>query len=269
MAYLRETIGFVGCGNMGRAVLSGLLSNGIAERGSIFVFEKDAAKAKQVEKEFGVEVVSSSAALVKKAGVIFLAVKPQDLAGVSEEIKKTVRAGQKVISILAGTPLAKLKKFFGNKPVIVRAMPNLGAQVGEGITAISGSNIKSLEIAETIFSGCGKVIKLSERYFDLVTAVSGSGPAYFFLLMELLSDIACKKGLKKEIADALAIQTALGAARLAQLSGRSPEELRKMVTSKKGTTEAALAYFEKKGFADIFEGGIEQAIKRSRELSKG
>ena len=156
----------------------------------------------------------------------------------------------------------------GTKPAVVRAMPNLGAQVSQSMTAVTGENRSALQSAEVIFSGCGQVILLSEKHFDLVTAISGSGPAYFFLLMELLAKAAERKGISKGAARLLAVQTAFGAALLAERSIRTPKELRKQVTSKKGTTDAALRYLEKKKFSQTFLSAIDRAVKRARQLSK-
>jgi pyrroline-5-carboxylate reductase len=124
-------------------------------------------------------------------------------------------------------------------------------------------------MGDKIFSGCGKVVEVPERYFDLVTAISGSGPAYFFLLMELLADVGKQMGLSAKTAELFAVQTAFGAAKLAQHSAHSPSRLREMVTSKKGTTDAALSHFQKKGFSNIFVEGVRRAMARAKELSKG
>ena len=252
---------------MGSAILAGLLRNHLARPNEIRVYDSVSPKMKSVTKTFKVKSAKSNEDLVHHVHVILLAIKPQDLKLISKEIQFALKPGQIVISILAGTPVSKLKRFLG-KASIVRAMPNLGAQVGEAVTAITSSNSRALSIAETIFSGCGKVVRLPEKYFDLVTAVSGSGPAYFFLLMELLAQTARAGGIPEKVAKLLAIQTALGAAKLAQVSPDSPEKLRKMVTSKKGTTEAALKVLFKKKFHRTFSEAIRHAIRRARQLSK-
>ncbi|MBI4358283.1 MAG: pyrroline-5-carboxylate reductase [Candidatus Omnitrophica bacterium] len=267
MKRLRKTIGIIGCGNMGSAILSGLLKNRIARSNHLFVYDSVRSKRIALASRFKARVAKSNEDLMGQVDIVLLAVKPQDLKSVAHEMRKGLRLGQTVISILAGTPVAKLRRAFGNKVAMVRAMPNLGIQVGEGMTALTGSARSALAHAEAIFLGCGKVIRLSEKYFDLVTAVSGSGPAYFLLLMELLATAAHRGGISKEAAELLAIQTAFGTGKLAAVSPHSPGELRKRVTSKKGTTEAALHYLEKKRFSNLFLRAVEQAVRRSRELS--
>jgi len=253
---------------MGSAILSGLLSKRIARSSQIHVYDEVRAKAGSMRKRFGVKGVQSNVDLIEQSDVFILAIKPQDLERLGKEIKSKIGKKKIVISILAGTPIAELKRHLGAHFRLARAMPNLGAQVGEAVTAITGTHRSSVLVAERIFDGCGKVIRLKEKHFDLVTAVSGSGPAYFFLLMELLSRMGRKGGLSRNVATLLAIQTAVGASQLAQASSFSPEELRKRVTSKRGTTEAALQFLSKKGFGKIFLGGLNQALLRARALSR-
>ena len=217
---------------------------------------------------FGVKKVKSNLDLVNRTDIVILAVKPQDIHPVAREVRDHLRSNQAIISILAGTPIGKLRRFFGARVLIVRAMPNLGAQVGEAITAVTSSSSSALRLAETIFSGCGQVIRIPEKFFDLVTAVSGSGPAYFFLLMELLSKVAVAGGIPEKSARLLAVQTALGAGKLAQISADSPELLRKKVTSKKGTTEAALKFLVQHQFPKLFAAAVRRAVRRAGELSK-
>ncbi len=253
---------------MGSAILTGLLRNHISQPRQIFVFDSVRSKMKSVSKTFRIHSTKSNLDLLRHAQIIILAIKPQDLASISREVRSILLSGQTMISILAGTPISKLKHFLGNRAAIVRAMPNLGAQVGEAVTAITSSNRNALSLAETIFSGCGKVVQLPEKHFNLVTAVSGSGPAYFFLMMELLAQIAQKGGISEKAARLLAVQTAFGAGKLAQNSNDPPEALRKMVTSKKGTTDAALQVLFKKKFPKIFSAALDCAVQRARELSR-
>ena len=268
MKKIQKMIGLIGSGNMGSAILAGLIKNRIAPRNQIYVYDGVRSKMNSVSRNFGVKGAKNNRDLVRKTKIILLAVKPQDLRRVGEEIRNALTSNHVVISILAGTPVQKLKRVLGTKPLLVRAMPNLGARVGEAITAITSTSRSALRFTQIIFSGCGEVIQLPEKHFDLVTAVSGSGPAYFFLMMELLAKAAERRGISKQAARLLAVQTALGAARLAHEASDSPERLRKKVTSKKGTTDAALRYLWKKKFPSIFSGAIDQAVKRARQLSK-
>jgi pyrroline-5-carboxylate reductase len=267
MNKLNKTVGFIGCGNMGRAILSGLLKNQIARRQNIVVSDIDSAKAKRAAREFRVREAESNLDLIGSADLFLLAVKPQDMDTVSAEIKIHLRPRHVLVSILAGTPIRKIEAHFGDQVQIVRAMPNLGAQAGEAVTALTGPREAALHLAEIIFSGCGKVIRLPEKYFDLVTAVSGSGPAYFFLMMELLEEIGKRAGISEQAARLLAVQTAAGAAKLAQTLPYAPGVLRAMVTSKKGTTEAALQHLAKNKFSEIFKAAVHRAIHRAGELS--
>lgn len=269
-----KTIGLIGCGNMGSAILEGLLNKRMVAAARVFVCDIDRQKARALSKRFRTRMLLSGREVSRRADVLILAVKPQDLLSAAEEIRSGFfpRKGQKnrtLISILAGTPLHKIKRLMGNRVSLVRAMPNLGAQMGESMTVITGAGGVPLAHAEAVFSVCGKVIRLPEKYFDVVTAVSGSGPAYFFLMMELLAKFGKRSGLSKRDAELLAVQTALGAALLARSAKESPDVLRKRVTSKKGTTEAALSHLSKRGFEKLFSEALSRAVKRSRELSRG
>jgi len=151
----------------------------------------------------------------------------------------------------------------------VRAMPNLGAQVGQSMTVVCGKDKTALSFAQRLFAGCGEVVVLPENKLDLVTAVSGSGPAYFFHLMEILTDFGVKQGLSPKVARVLAVQTGLGAALLAKHSETCCGELRQRVTSKKGTTEAALKTLKRGKFSGLFQRALKAAMARSRALRKG
>ena len=265
---LKQKIGVIGVGNMGAAILEGLFKKKIASPSQVWVCDKIEEKARQFTKEWKTPLAPSPGGVADSADILILSIKPQDLESMRVELKPCLKKGHTLITILAGTPLAKIRGVLGEKPSLVRAMPNLGAKVGEAVTALTGTDPKSLGLSEVIFSGCGKTLRLSESHFDLVTAVSGSGPAYFFLLMELLAKFAQEAGLAEKEARLLAIQTGLGAARLAQSSSFSPEELRKQVTSKGGTTEAALNVLENEKFGIIFFKALEAALERGRELSR-
>jgi len=267
MTLEKRTIGLIGVGNMGAAILEGVFAEKIAGPNQVWIFDTIKEKAKEFAAKWKTHLAASNEELVGHSRVIVLAVKPQDLAVTAEEIRAALTWEHLLISILAGTPLAKIKKILGREVPMVRAMPNLGAKVGQAVTALAGSSAEGLKAAEQIFSGCGKTLILEERHFDLVTAVSGSGPAYFFLLMEFLMKECLAAGLKEDEARLLAVQTALGAALLAQSAGESPEALRKKVTSKGGTTEAALSLLEKKNFSGVFHEALQAALQRGRELS--
>ncbi len=262
----RQKIGLIGVGTMGSAILEGVLARRLATPAHIWVYDKIAVRAGAFGRRHRVRVASSIAELLKNTDVVLLAMKPQDFSLFATKHKASFKAGQGVISILAGITTEKIAKALGKSIVIVRAMPNLGAKVGQSMTVLCGKNKKGLSFAKKLFVGCGKVVTLPEKMLDLVTALSGSGPAYFFYLIELLEAFGVKRGLSSKVAGILAIQTGLGAALLAKHSRASCAELRKRVTSKKGTTEAALQILSRGQFGKIFHQALAAAMNRSREL---
>ncbi len=262
-------LGVVGVGNMGASILEGVLAKRLTTPSRIWVYDVVEPRAKAFARRHGTGLAVSAAELLKKTDVILLAMKPQDFVLFAEGNRSFFKPGQIVISILAGATTEKIAKALGKNVTVVRAMPNLGAKVSQSMTAICGKNKAALSFASTLFSGCGEVVTLPEAKLDLVTAVSGSGPAYFFHLMELLADFGVRQGLSSKVAGVLAVQTGLGAALLAKSSKESCGELRQRVTSKKGTTEAALKTLERKKFGAIFQSALKAAADRSRELRKG
>ena len=263
-----KKIGVIGVGNMGASILEGVLKKRLTTPSRVWVYDKDVSKAKSFASRNHAGRVSSVTELLRKTDVVLLAMKPQDFADFALEHRSSFRSGQNVISILAGMTTEKIAKALGKNVVIVRAMPNLGAKVSQSMTAICGKNKGGLYFAETLFAGCGEVVTLPEKMLDLVTAISGSGPAYFFHLMELLTDFGIKQGLPPKVAEVLAVQTGLGAALLAKSSKESCALLRERVTSKKGTTEAALKTLQRGKFGKIFHRALAAAMKRSVELRK-
>lgn len=265
---LNKKIALVGAGNMGTAILEGLITSKISKTSQIQVYDKIKSKEQAFRKKWKLKRSKDIASLVKESDILILAIKPQDLENVAGSLKPYLKKSHIVISILAGIPIAKLKSKLGSYAKIVRAMPNLGAKVGQSMTALTSKSSKALLEADKIFKGCGSTVCLGERYFDLVTAISGSGPAYFFYMMEIMQSAGVKAGLKNKDSQILATQTALGAAQLAMNSLFSPQELRQMVTSKKGTTDAALREMKKNKFETALRKGISAAVRRGRELSK-
>lgn len=266
---MNQKIGFIGVGNMGGAILDGLIQKKIVPSEKIWAYDPVGEKAALFASQYKIHQVHSNKDLAASVEVIVLGVKPQDLAKTAAEFSSVLTDKHTVISILAGTPVSKLRQALGNKTKIVRAMPNLGATVGESITAITSAEAEALKIAREIFQACGTAIELEEKHFDLVTAISGSGPAYFFLLMELLVEEGKRHGLKEADAQLLAAQTALGAGKLIMEKRESPAVWRERVTSKGGTTEAALKVFSENKLAEIVRKAIDAAYNRGRELGKG
>jgi len=268
MKKIAHSIGFVGCGNMGCGILRALLEKKCVSAGNIWVYEKDPAVSGRLKKFFKVRQARSLEELTRNTAIILLAVKPQQVDEVAPLLKSCLTKKHTLVSILAGTTLGSLKRRFGNSPALVRVMPNLGALVGEAMSALSSKNPSALKKVRGIFEACGEVITVHESFLDLVTAVSGSGPAYFFLLMELLEREAVRGGLPAADARKLAVQTAVGSALLAKQSPETPAVLRERVTSKKGTTEAALKVFKKFRFDKMISQAVKKAAQRAKELAK-
>ena len=222
-----------------------------------------------INKRYKVLTTLSNSKAVKKSDIVIFAIKPQGIKCVLRELKPDLK-NKLIISIAAAIKIDYIKKAAGAKRII-RVMPNTPALAGYGITAIcSDRNVKTsdLKIADEIFGSVGKTVHLKEKYIDAVTAVSGSGPAYFYLLMEAMTEAAISSGINRRIAEGLVSQTALGASVLQQASKLSSSALRKKVTSKGGTTEAALKVFERKGFKEIVKDAIKAAKKRAQQLSE-
>lgn len=267
-----KKIGIIGCGNMGTAIFSGLAGK-VEKSTSLMVSELDTARREAIQERHKIIVEIDNNYVVKYCDVIILAVKPRDLEGVlRQEVCCGVSSGKLVISIAAGVTTKFIETIVGRDIPVVRAMPNMPALVGKAVTAIaagSAAGKAEMELAGEIFRTIGGVVEVAEPMMDAVTAISGSGPAYFFLLVEALAEAGVRLGLDRKTADSLAGQTAIGSAALLEATGRPPADLRKAVASKGGTTEAALKVFGDKGLMMIVAEAAEAAAKRSKELSKG
>ncbi len=266
------TLGFIGAGNMAASLIGGLLANGFAAT-SIRISDTDEEKSKSTQHRFAVLGCADNPTLVEHSQVVVLAVKPQALAAVCREIAGTVqRCRPLIISIAAGVDESAIDRWLGGGQAIVRCMPNTPALVGAGATALHGNAQASDEHkdwAEMIMRSVGISVWVDrEELLDAVTALSGSGPAYFFLLMEAMADAAMKLGLDPATARLLTQQTALGAARIAIESEETPAELRVRVTSPGGTTERAIAAFQRAGWIDTVETAMRAAHQRAVELSQ-
>jgi pyrroline-5-carboxylate reductase len=267
-----KKIGIIGCGNMGEALLSGL-SKVLEKSVSIMVSELDASKRSAIQEKHKIIVEIDNNYLVKYSDVIILAMKPQDLENVlRQEVCCGISEEKLLISIAAGITTKYIESVIGGSVPVIRAMPNMPAIIGKAVTAISAGSAaakRDIELARKIFSTVGDVVEVDEDLMDAVTAISGSGPAYFFYIIEALAGAALKLGLDEKIAKELAIKTAIGSSELLEKLKECPGLLRKKVTSKGGTTEAAVKVFEDKGLKKIVEEAAAAACKRSKELSKG
>lgn len=265
-------IGFIGGGNMARSLVGGLIARG--ERpASIVVSEPQRELREGLERDFGVRCVEDNAIVARESAIVVVAVKPQVMRDVCSGIAGAVPHRPLLLSIAAGITIAQFERWLGAGQPVVRAMPNTPALIGEGIAGLVANarcDEAQRKLAARVLESVGRVVWLpDEARMDAVTAVSGSGPAYFFLLIEALEAAAIAQGLAPETARALTLQTALGAARMARDSDEPVSALRHRVTSPGGTTQAALDVFERGGFAALVAEAVEAATRRGRELSSG
>ncbi|MBN2455473.1 MAG: pyrroline-5-carboxylate reductase [Sedimentisphaerales bacterium] len=269
---IMETIGFLGAGNMAEALIKGIITKGLYKPGSIFISDIRAERLQALSKQYNIQQVSENSRLTQKTQIIVLAVKPQNMAEALESIKETIRPGTLFISIAAGIKTANISSVLSDV-AIVRVMPNTPALIGEGASAlfVNAKARPMLDKAVSIFSAVGQAVLVDdEDLMDAVTAVSGSGPAYYFLLMEKMVDAAVEMGIDKITAEKLVLQTAKGAALLAleaDAHGENPAQLRQKVTSPGGTTQAALQVLKDGKFSSLITEAIQRASSRSRELS--
>jgi pyrroline-5-carboxylate reductase len=267
-----DTIGFIGAGNMAEALIKGVINAGVCKPKYISINDIRSDRLQLLYSQYRVQPVVKSDVLAANVDILVLSVKPQNMLEVLQTITGTVRHSTLIISIAAGVRIAKITGVLGDIPV-VRVMPNMPALIGEGASALfANARARSMmEKAMRIFSAVGKtVIVDNEDLIDAVTAVSGSGPAYFFLLMEEMIRAGRDMGLPPEIAKILVLQTAKGATTLAMerdKHGESPSELRRKVTSPGGTTEAALKVFTARNLPQMITDALAAARSRSKELS--
>lgn len=265
-------IAFIGAGNMAAALVEGLISKGLnAEQ--VIMSDPSKDRLAYVEKTFGVKTSSNNRTAADQADVIMLAVKPQIMSAILDDLKPAVADRSKVIiSIAAGITLARLAKSLGNETALVRCMPNTPALVQTGATGMfANEHVSSAQkaLAEQILQAVGIVVWLEqEQQLDAVTALSGSGPAYYFLVMEAMIAAGEAMGLTPDTAKQLTLQTALGAAKMAGTGDVDPAELRRRVTSPGGTTEAAIHSLEKNQLVGIFGQALAAAKRRSEELGQ-
>ncbi|HEU4685442.1 MAG TPA: pyrroline-5-carboxylate reductase [Nitrospira sp.] len=267
---IEKKVAFIGGGQMAEALIGGLLAGRVVAAGSLRATDPDPSRGDRLKSAFGIRVDRENREAVAWADVVVLAVKPQVLGAVLEEIGPEL-GGRLVISIAAGVTIQAIQSKAKGTTTVVRAMPNQPALVREGATALSagpGVADDDLRVARLIFESVGRVVCLEERLMDAVTGVSGSGPAYVFQAIEALADGGVKMGLPRETAQVLAAQTVLGAAKMVLESGEHPAMLKDRVASPGGTTIAGLHQLEEGGFRATLMGAVEAATKRSQELGR-
>jgi pyrroline-5-carboxylate reductase len=265
-------IAFIGGGNMGEAILAALLNKKLAKAGDITVSDVSKERLEFLNKQYKVAVTDDNRVAVAGKDIIVLAVKPQTLPEVMAGLNGNLKTNQLVLSIIAGATIGKIGQGLAHK-AIVRSMPNTPARIGHGMTGWTATpevTAVQKESARAVLGAMGKEIYFDdEKYLDMVTAVSGSGPAYFFLLAESLTEAGLKIGLSRQQAEEMIVQTMLGAAELLAQSGQSPAVLRQNVTSKGGTTEAALKVFTNGGLNKLVVEAVKAACERAKELGNG
>ncbi|HMU65774.1 MAG TPA: pyrroline-5-carboxylate reductase [Cellvibrionaceae bacterium] len=263
------SISFIGAGNMARAIAQGLINTGTPSQQLLLTGPRP-EHLSGIARELGVVTSTDNRAAVEQADTVVLCVKPQIMAAVCKEIARHLKPTSLVISVAAGIRLASLSQWLGGHRAIARAMPNTPAQIGLGATGVYASALSAdqRQRVETLLAATGLVQWVEEeRLIDSVTALSGSGPAYFFLFMEAMIAAAEAQGLSPASAQALCIQTALGAASLASQTGVAPAELRRRVTSPKGTTEQAIHQFETGGLKDLVKTAMDACQARAHSLA--
>jgi len=264
-------IAFIGAGTMGEAMVKCLLVRGVAAPQDIMVSDVSPLRRKLLSQEYGVNTLADNGKAIEGADIIILAVKPQNLSQAMKEMLKanSLQPIALVLSIVAGVSLNSLCRSL-NHPSVVRAMPNMPAQIGQGMTvwtATAEVSPKQREMAQAILGALGEEIYVDdEKYLDMATALSGSGPAYVFLFIEALIDAGVHIGLPRDVAQKLVIQTVLGSTHAVQETHKHPAELRNMVTSPGGTTTEALLRLEKGGLRSLILEAVTAAYDKARHL---
>ena len=267
---MNRRIAILGCGKIGESLLGGLLSAGWRKPSEVAATCRREERVGELRGHFGVEATLSNAEAVAGAGLIVIAVKPQDIETLLGEVGPLITAEQTVLSVAAAIRTARIEARIAEPVPVVRAMPNAPSIVHEGIAGIcAGAHAgeQHLALAEECLSHLGGVVRVSEVYMDAVTAVSGSGPAYFALLAEAMIEAGLLLGLSREVTTRLVVQTMLGTAKLLRDEHMHPVELREAVTSPGGTTIRAIRELESAGVRAAFLNAIQAAMERSRELA--
>jgi pyrroline-5-carboxylate reductase len=268
---LGKTIAFLGAGNMAEALVKGLLRAGVAAPGEILLTDRRKERLAELEKIYGVRTSTDNRSAAGQAAIIVLSVKPQVMNKLLAEVAPALDGTKLVISIAAGVPLAAVERRVGHGVRIIRTMPNTPALVGAGSTAISAgehATPEDMAQAKALFDAVGKTVIVDESLLDAVTGLSGSGPAYVFLIIEALSDAGVKMGIDRRNAQDLAAQTVLGSAQLLLETGEHPGKLKDQVTSPGGTAIAGLHTLEAGGLRTTLMNAVEAATQRAHELGR-
>lgn len=262
----------LGCGKMGEALVAGLLASGWRKPEEIVATARREERLRELEETYGIPTTADNAAAVSGAEVVVLAVKPQDIEALLASISTEVNPGQTILSVVAAIHVDFIEERLAADIPVIRAMPNTPAIVHEGMSGLaagSHASEENVKLATDVLAHVGRVVRVQEPYLDAVTAISGSGPAYFALLAEAMIEAGILLGLSREVSTELVIQTMLGSATLLRDHEMHPVELREMVTSPGGTTTRAIRVLEQSGVRAAFLNAIQAAMERSQELAGG
>ncbi|UFS58041.1 pyrroline-5-carboxylate reductase [Subtercola endophyticus] len=271
-------VSILGIGSMGRAILSGLLAPNVNVDGPIRVTNRTAASAARLPEDNRVKSLitddnpKANLDAVEGADIVLVAVKPYMVADLLDEIAPALKPGAVIVSVAAGVTVATFEQHLPSEVAVIRSMPNTPASVGRAVTGVSAgtrSTAAQLDVVKRLFSTVGEVLEVEESQLDALSTISGSGPAYVFLLIEMLTAAAVEKGFSAEQAALLVNGTFIGATELLRQSGSTPEQLRIQVTSPKGTTERALSVLQDAHLDDLFIEATDAALARARELAAG
>ncbi len=268
---MEQKIAIIGTGRIGMALLGGLIQSHLFKPEHIIATARTESTLEKISSVYNVLTTTDNRQAVSQADIVLLCVKPQNVKEILLEISPAIRPEQLIISVLAGITTKAIQNMLGSPNPIVRAMPNIPVVVDAGATAIAaGQMVEShhLELAKQIFAAVGKVVVVRESQMDAVTGLSGSGPAYIYMVIEALIDGGVKVGLSRDVSTELAIQTVLGAALLMQKSGKHPAVLKDEVTTPGGTAIAAIHELEEHGLRNMLISAVETATHRSAELRK-
>ena len=266
-----RSIGFIGGGNMGEALIRGLVSASLFPAERVFAFDVIESRVKYLEEEFTISGRSDIAGLARSSSIIVLAVKPQTISDVLETLSAHISHKPLIISIAAGVALSTLEKGLPGGTAVVRVMPNAPALVQQAASALARGGAVSdaqMELSLALFRAVGKAVEIDEKLMDAVTGLSGSGPAYVLLMIEALIDSGVLMGLPRQAARDLVVQTVAGTCRLLETTGKHPAELRDVITSPGGTTIHGLQVLESCSVRGAFMECVEAATRRSAELGK-
>jgi pyrroline-5-carboxylate reductase len=265
-------VAFLGGGRMGEALVSGLIRSGGRSADEIVVTARREERVREIAERHGVAATLSNQEAAQRARTLVLTVKPQDMQALLEEVADVVTPDHLVVSFAAGIRTSFVEKHLNEGVPVVRVMSNVAVLVDEAMSVVAAgahAEDKHLAVAEELLGYVGRVVRLKETHLDAVTATSGSGPAYFFLLAEAMIEACILLGLSRDVATELIIQTMLGSAKMLRDTGKHPVELREMVTSPGGTTIAAIRHLEEAGVRAAFLNAIDAARHRSAELAQG